>query len=166
MPIDIRPPVNSVGLKFLLVCFLAGLIMVPVLLVWGIVWDRTSRLENVRTELSRAEGGPQDVIGPHLLVPYTRIVTLEDGKTRTEQGQAFAYARTGSAKADLKIQERRKVHRPDLRLAHDLPGPVRAGENPGGACRARSERDVRPLPSPPDRGRVQYGRNPGDRAGG
>lgn len=108
MPVSLRSPVNSVGLKFLLVCLLAGLMMIPILLVYGVLMDRAQRLNEVRETLSRAEGGRQWVDGPFLLIPYERTVVLDDGKTRMVTGEAVAFAQRGAAEATLAVVERRQ----------------------------------------------------------
>lgn len=58
------------GLKLLLVCFLALLMSIPALFVFGILRDRTSRADQVTQELGQLSGGPQTFLGPVLAVPY------------------------------------------------------------------------------------------------
>jgi inner membrane protein len=65
-----RLPRRSMGLKLLLVCFLALVMSIPALFVFGILRDRTVRSEEVTQELGQLSGGPQTFLGPVLAVPY------------------------------------------------------------------------------------------------
>ena len=67
-------PARSMGLKLLLVCFLALLMAIPALFVWNILSERTRLAENVTQEIGGLIGGPQTFLGPVLSVPYS-IVT-------------------------------------------------------------------------------------------
>ncbi len=70
----IRVPTRSVGLKFLLVCALALIMAIPTAAVWAVLQDRLNRYDEVRNEISRYQGGTQTVLGPILIVPYTKQV--------------------------------------------------------------------------------------------
>jgi inner membrane protein len=109
----LRAPRRSLGLKFLLVCALAGLMAIPTLAVWGVQHDRLNRYNEVRNEISRYEGGSQTVIGPLLLVPYTKQVenTTSEGKKEivTLRGEAVVFAETGQADATLATERRKRA---------------------------------------------------------
>lgn len=81
--------------KFLLILFLILLLMVPLLLVYGLIWERETRAQTVRREVGQLWGPEQRVVGPFLVVPYTVRVETVQGERRTEQ-----------------IQERRAVFTP------------------------------------------------------
>lgn len=66
-----RAPSRSMGLKLLLVCFMALLMSIPALLVFGLLSDRTGRAETVARDVGAMVGGPQTFLGPVLAVPYT-----------------------------------------------------------------------------------------------
>ena len=113
-------PTRSLGLKFVLVCFLALVMMVPGIFVQEIVRERSQRAQSVAAEIGSVRGGPQSVSGPILAVPYVRTVAVQeqvqqtDGSQRTvsrqqiERGQYLIFARTGSAAADLKTEVLRR----------------------------------------------------------
>ena len=65
-----RMPARSMGLKLLLVCFLALLMSIPALFVFGLLNERTQLAEQVTAESSLI-GGPQTFVGPILAAPYT-----------------------------------------------------------------------------------------------
>jgi inner membrane protein len=59
------------GAKAILVFVLAALMAIPGLFVLGLVLDRQHRAEQVTQEVSSLEGGPQQVLGPMLIAPYS-----------------------------------------------------------------------------------------------
>lgn len=131
-------PTRSIGLKFLLVCALVVLMAAPTFAVWGVLSDRLNRFQQVRAELSRYEGGEQRLLGPVLLVPYAKEAVV-DGRVTTVQGEAVAFAETGTAAATLAMDVRRRdiyavpVYRASTRLA--------ATFNPAAILTALQEQD-------------------------
>jgi inner membrane protein len=113
MPEFIRLPTRSLGLKFLLVCALAGLMAIPTMAVWSVQRDRLNSYNEVRNEISRYEGGSQTVLGPLLLVPYTKQVenTNAEGKREivTLRGEGVVFAETGEAEATLATDIRKRA---------------------------------------------------------
>jgi inner membrane protein len=59
------------GAKAILVCALAVLMAIPGLLVFSLVLDRQHRAETVTQQVSALQGGPQQLLGPMLVAPYT-----------------------------------------------------------------------------------------------
>ncbi|MEZ5995769.1 MAG: cell envelope integrity protein CreD [Hyphomonadaceae bacterium] len=110
-PISGLIPRGSLGLKLLLVCLLVLAMGIPLLLVGSLVSERQSRAANVTAEIGAHAGGPQNVGGPMLLVPYTRTLEISDDQGRTqrrvERGSLVVFAETGSADAELSVSERR-----------------------------------------------------------
>ena len=100
-------PQRSTGLKLLLVCGLALLMAIPALFVYGVVNERTQGAEQALSEVSARVGGEQSVLGPVLAVPYAR--TPDESKPdRQIYGVAIAYAETGTAMADVIVEERKR----------------------------------------------------------
>ncbi|GJL94139.1 MAG: cell envelope integrity protein CreD [Hyphococcus sp.] len=60
---------RSLGLKLILVGALAFLLWIPAMLVYALVWDRSSRADEVKNEIYQLVGGRQTISGPVLLVP-------------------------------------------------------------------------------------------------
>ncbi len=105
-------PRGSLGLKLLLVCLLVLVMGVPLLVVGGLVAGREGRAREVTAEIGRAAGGSQVLGGPMLLVPYTRTVEVSDDQGRTQRrldrGTYVVFAETGSADANLTVENRRR----------------------------------------------------------
>lgn len=100
-------PKRSAGLKLLLVCGLAVLMIIPALLVHSIVYERSSGLQAAISEVSESVGGQQTVLGPVLTVPYSH--TPDPKKPdKVIYGIAVAYAETGSAKSVVDVQEKQR----------------------------------------------------------
>lgn len=109
----IKLPTRSVGLKFLLVCALALVMAIPTLSVWAVLHDRLNRYNDVRNEISRYEGGAQTVLGPILLVPYSKQVENTTGEGKREivtiRGEAVVFAETGNAQAQIATERRKRA---------------------------------------------------------
>ncbi len=109
----IRLPTRSIGLKFLLVCALALVMAVPTSAVWLVLQDRLNRYNEVRNEISRYEGGMQTVLGPVLLIPYSKQVenVTSEGKREivTLRGESVVFPETGIVDSTLAAEERRRA---------------------------------------------------------
>jgi inner membrane protein len=102
-------PRGSLGLKLLLVCFLALVMLIPLTLVQGLVNERQSRAITVTEEVGAQSGGRQQVGGPILIVPAVERITGTDDQgrpaTRLERRTFLVYAQTGTADANVAIQQ-------------------------------------------------------------
>ena len=87
---------RSPAFKFFLVLLLIVLLLVPLFLVYGLIWERESRALGVRREVGQVWGPEQRILGPFLVVPYTVRIETVQGDKRIEQ-----------------IQERRAVFTPE-----------------------------------------------------
>ena len=93
----VRRALRSPAFKFFLVCFLIVLLLIPLLLVNALIWERESRAQAVRSEVSQLWGPEQQILGPFLIVPYTVRLETMQGDKRIEV-----------------IQERRAVFTPEV----------------------------------------------------
>jgi inner membrane protein len=59
------------GIKLVVVSFLALLMAIPAIFVSNIVEERTNRAKDVIQEISSHVGGQQIFLGPVLTIPYT-----------------------------------------------------------------------------------------------
>ncbi|WP_425410723.1 cell envelope integrity protein CreD [Hyphococcus sp.] len=62
-------PTRSFGLKLILVGALAFLLWIPAMLVKGMVFERSTRAEDVRQEIFAVTGGRQTIAGPVIIAP-------------------------------------------------------------------------------------------------
>ncbi|MBF0283702.1 MAG: cell envelope integrity protein CreD [Magnetococcales bacterium] len=64
---------NSTGAKLLVVALLALLLMIPKGMISDVITEREARKQISAHELEKSWGGPQQVIGPILSVPFTYL---------------------------------------------------------------------------------------------
>jgi inner membrane protein len=125
------------GLKLIVICFLALLMLIPALLVEALIQDRKGREADVVKQISRDVGGAQTFLGPILAIPYTT-----PGDLPTEpatHGLYLVFPKQASAVVKTTTEERRRslfrvpVFRADLKLdsTFDLTGVPSA--LPGGS---------------------------------
>lgn len=73
----------SKALKFFLILFLILLMQIPMWMVGDLVRERSNYQQEAITDITQQWAGPQTLIGPILVVPYTRKETLtENNVTR------------------------------------------------------------------------------------
>lgn len=111
-----RLPQRSFGLKLLLVCLLAVLMAVPAGFVWMLAYSRSSDAFAASEEVIAMRGGPQELMGPVIVVPFERdILSSTDGSVvQTIPGRMTLYADKGEASALVRTELRR-------RGLHDVP---------------------------------------------
>ena len=124
----IRNRSRSMGIKLVVVSFLALLMAIPALFVTSIVEDRTNRAKDVVQEISNHVGGQQTFLGPVLTVPYTIPPSCKG--CIAETGIYVVFPVEGDATAKVRTEQRRRslfkvpVFQADLTVdaAFDLAG--------------------------------------------
>ena len=93
---------------------IAVALMVPLLMIYGLLWDRQQQAETAQASIGQGWGGQQTIAGPVIVIPYrateTNTVT-ENGKdvTRTVNTIRNLYLSPQSNRADVVIKpEKRK----------------------------------------------------------
>jgi inner membrane protein len=134
LPSGIKP--RSLGVKLIVVCVLALIMMIPAFFVGRLVEDRTNRAADVIKEISSHVGGQQTFLGPTLAIPYT--IPGRSQLDSAKHGMYLVFPTRASAALKIATEERRRslfkvpVFRADLKLdaAFDLTG-VPATAPPG-----------------------------------
>jgi len=116
------------GLKLLVVSFLALLMAIPAIFVTSIVEERTNRARDVMQEVSSRVGGQQTFLGPVLTIPYTIPASYKGATSAT--GVYVVFPIVGNAEVKVRTEERRRslfkvpVFQADLKFdaAFDLAG--------------------------------------------
>ncbi len=124
----IRNKCRSMGVKLLVVSFLAVLMAIPAIFVVSLVEDRTNRAKDVTQEISNRSGGPQTFLGPVLTIPYT-VPPLYKGAPVTG-GTYAVFPAKAEARVKLRTEERHRslfkvpVYQSDVQFdaAFDLAG--------------------------------------------
>lgn len=61
---------SSPGAKFILIGFISLVLLIPTLMVWGLVEERSRMARDVAKEIAQGWGASQLINGPYLVVPY------------------------------------------------------------------------------------------------
>ena len=118
---------RSMGLKLIVVCCLAILMVVPALMVLALVYERQERAQNVISEISANVGGRQTFLGPTLAIPYDISQPAPGARAH---GVYFVFPAQASAMVKTATEERQRslfkvpVFRSNLNLdaSFDLTG--------------------------------------------
>lgn len=78
---------HSPAFKFFFIAFLILLLLVPLVMVGALVYERQGRSNSVMAEVARTWGGMQQITGPFLVVPYSVRVEVRDGDKLVQQMQ-------------------------------------------------------------------------------
>lgn len=124
----IRNRSRSLGIKLLVVSFLALLMAIPAIFVLDIVEERTNRAKEVTQEIGGHMGGPQTFLGPVLTIPYIVPASYKGG--RSTSGIYVVFPIQGNAAVKVRTEQRRRslfkvpVFEADLNFdaAFDLAG--------------------------------------------
>ncbi|WP_411291682.1 cell envelope integrity protein CreD [Sphingorhabdus sp.] len=99
--------------------FLAGIIgialIIPLMMIYALVWDRQEQSNIAQNSIAAGWGGPQTIIGPVLVIPYTlnSIETFDENgsrKTRNVQikKELFLSSESNALKTRLKPELKKK----------------------------------------------------------
>ncbi|MXO71596.1 cell envelope integrity protein CreD [Alteraurantiacibacter buctensis] len=73
------------AIRLFLAGFVAVLLMIPLMMVYWLVYDRESQSQTAQAAITAGWGGPQTITGPVLVIPFEREVSTtetENGTTR------------------------------------------------------------------------------------
>jgi len=128
---EVSPPIvrakeHSPGIKLLFVALVAGVLMIPLLLVYALIYDRQDQSNTAQAAINAGWGGPQVISGPVLVVPYRTTQTQNetvDGKqvSRVVEVEKLLHVSPVSNAVTTKIdpEERTKsIYRSVLFTAH------------------------------------------------
>jgi len=106
---------RSPGMKLLFAALVGVALMVPLMMVYALVWDRESQSQTAQSAINAGWGGPQVVAGPIIVVPFrtTQVQNEEvDGKSvsRTVEVEKLLYISpvTNTITTAIRPEERRK----------------------------------------------------------
>jgi inner membrane protein len=106
---------RSPGFKLFLAGIIGLVLIIPLVMVYALVWDRQGQSETAQASIAAGWGGPQVVVGPVLVIPYTAnsVETVDtNGKqtTRTVQvtKELYLSPETNAMKTNLKPDRKKK----------------------------------------------------------
>ncbi len=97
---------RSIGMKLIVICGLALLMVIPSFFVEDLVQDRTKRESDVVSDISSHVGGQQTFLGPTLAIPYT--VPPQSSTEVAKHGMYLVFPTRASAVFKIATQERRR----------------------------------------------------------
>jgi inner membrane protein len=74
---------RSPGFKLAIAALLAVALIVPLMMIYALVWDRKSQSETAQNSIAAGWGGPQTIVGPVMVIPYD----ADNVETVTENGK-------------------------------------------------------------------------------
>ena len=99
--------------------FFAGLIgialIIPLMMIYALVWDRQEQSNTAQNSIAAGWGGPQVILGPVLVIPYTvnSVETVDENggrKTRNVQmkKELFLFPETNALETQLRPERKKK----------------------------------------------------------
>jgi inner membrane protein len=113
---------RSMGLKLIVVCGLALVMIIPALFVWLLIDDRSKRATDVVTEISQYVGGQQTFLGPTLAIPYTVPAALPTDAAKRGIYLVFPSRATANVKVATEERHRSLFKVPVFRADTELSG--------------------------------------------
>jgi inner membrane protein len=122
----VKLPSRSIGVKLIVVCFLAVMMTIPAFFVWSLIDDRSHRADEVIGEVSNMVGGEKTFLGPVVAIPYT----VREGEDKTKHAVYIVFPTQAAAAADTQTEVRHRslfkvpVYRSDISFSasFDLAG--------------------------------------------
>jgi inner membrane protein len=119
---------GSMGVKLMVICGLALLMIIPMLFVAALIEDRSNRAADVVREISAHVGGQQIFLGPTLAIPYS--IAPRSPLDSEKHGMYLVFPTQASAVLNIATEERYRslfkvpVFQADLNLdaTFDLTG--------------------------------------------
>jgi inner membrane protein len=106
---------RSPGFKLFFAGLIGAVLVVPLMMVYALSWDRQEQAQTAQNSIAAGWGGPQVIVGPVLVIPYTTdsVETVtENGKETTRSvrvtKELFLSPETNAVKTDLKPDRKKK----------------------------------------------------------
>ena len=132
MTIEQGPRERSPGMKLLLVSLIGFVLVIPLMLIYLLVYDRQDQSKTAQDAINAGWGGPQVVAGPVIVVPYktTQVQNEQvDGKTVSRtvevERQLFISPVANTVETTVKPEERRKSIYRSVLYEADIRGKAR-----------------------------------------
>jgi len=114
----------NVLLKALIVGFVAAAFMVPLVMIWGVVRDRSRYRETVTAEVAKSTAGSQTLVGPLVVVRYRERVAaaVKGDLEQVREGVEVLLPDSLSIRSKVRVETRQRgIHRvPVFRAATGL----------------------------------------------
>ncbi len=106
---------RSPGFKLFFAGLIALILVVPLMMIYALSWDRQQQAETAQASIAAGWGGPQVIVGPVLVIPYAvdSVETVNQngkGTTRTVRvtKELYLSPETNAVKTNLKPDRKKK----------------------------------------------------------
>ncbi len=106
---------RSPGFKLFFAGLIGAILIVPLMMVYALSWDRQEQAQTAQDSIAAGWGGPQVIVGPVLVIPYTTnsVETVtENGKETTRSvrvtKELYLSPETNAVKTELKPDRKKK----------------------------------------------------------
>ncbi|HEY0957716.1 MAG TPA: cell envelope integrity protein CreD [Novosphingobium sp.] len=120
---------RSPGMKLLLASIVGLVLIIPLTLIYALVWDRQSQSQTAQDAINAGWGGPQVIAGPVIVVPFRTTQTQNeqvDGKSisRVVEVEKYLYVSPVSNRVTTSVrpEERRKSIYSSVLYEADITG--------------------------------------------
>ena len=78
---------RSPGFKLLFAGIIGLVLVLPLMMVYALVWDRQEQSNVAQNSIAAGWGGPQVIVGPVLVIPYAAnsVETVEQNGRQTDR---------------------------------------------------------------------------------
>lgn len=106
---------RSPGMKLVLAGLVAGVLLIPLMMVYWLVYDRESQNTQAQAQITAGWGGAQTITGPVLVVPFTGEVTQSENvngsqRTVTRRTRQELFISPSTQKVETAIDPSRKAY--------------------------------------------------------
>jgi inner membrane protein len=122
---------RSPGFKLLLASLIGAVLIIPLMMVYALLWDRQQQSTTAQDSIAAGWGGPQIIVGPVLVIPYKS----ENIETVTENGKEVTRAVSVTKELFLasEINEINTNLKPDKKKISIYESVLFVAENSGSA---------------------------------
>lgn len=120
---------SSLLVKLISIGFIALLLMIPQSMIFELIRERQNRQQEVVREISESWGGPQNITGPVLSIPYTVYTDKQDGTQTTSIHNLYFLPRELNIEGNARHEVRGRgifdavLYRSSLRLNGKFDAP-------------------------------------------
>lgn len=123
---------RSPGFKLILAGIAAVILMIPLFMIYLLVYDRQHQAETAQASIAQGWGGPQRLAGPMLMLPYqvqssetVQVAGKAETRTKTDWNELYLAPETLSLETRIDPEKRRRSIHETVVYSADVHGGAR-----------------------------------------